>query len=249
MTSLAERRAAGLLLVLVPLAFTVCFTLLQQLFEYPDILRQPTADVLAKFRAGGAPLVAVWYALTATALLFVPLAVLVHRVLAPRGTPTLLWLATACGVLAGLVQTLGFLRWPFLVPHLADAYLAPGAGEAQRAAAALVFEAFHRYLGMGVGEHLGYLTTAVWTALVALELRRSGLVPGWLGAAGLLLAAGIATGLAEPAGWALGGTINTLGYLVWSVWLVVLGVILLARRADIPTVAHPAAAVAGGVSA
>src|SRR4029453_3319230 len=70
MTSLAERRVAGLLLVLVPLAFAICFTLLQQLFEYPDILRQPTADVLAKFRAGGAPLVAVWYALTATALLF-----------------------------------------------------------------------------------------------------------------------------------------------------------------------------------
>jgi hypothetical protein len=246
MTSPAERRAAGLLLVLVPLAFTVCFTLLQQLFEYPDILRQPTADVLAKFQAGGAPLVAVWYALTATALLFVPLAVLVHRVLAARAAPTPLWLATVCGVLAGLVQTLGFLRWPFLVPHLADAYLAPGAGDAQRAAAALVFEAFHRYLGMGIGEHLGYLTTAAWTALVALQLRRSGLVPRWFGDAGLLLAAGIAAGLAEPAGWALGGTINTLSYLVWSVWLVALGVILLLRPAGSPATAPPVSVVPGG---
>ena len=61
-------RAAGLLLVVVPLTFAACFTLLQQLFEYPDILRQPTPDILAKFQAGGAPLIAVWYVLTLTAL-------------------------------------------------------------------------------------------------------------------------------------------------------------------------------------
>src|SRR6185503_3204573 len=131
---------------------------------------------------------------TLTALLFVPLALLVHRALAPGDAPLALWGATVAGVLAGLVQTLGFLRWPFLVPHLAEAYLAPGASEAQRAAAGLVFEAFHRYLGMGVGEHLGYLTTAVWTFLIALQMLRSPLVARWLGAAGLPLALGIAAG-------------------------------------------------------
>jgi len=58
--ALSVRRAAGALLVIVPLAFTVCFMLLQQLFEYPDILRQSTAGILAKFAAGGTPLIAVW---------------------------------------------------------------------------------------------------------------------------------------------------------------------------------------------
>src|SRR5215210_2539274 len=104
------QRLAGLLLVVVPLAFTVCFTLLGQLFEYPNILRQPTADVLAKFAAGGAPLVAVWYALTLTAVALVPTVLLVHRVLAGRDAPALLWIGTAFGVIAGLSQTLGFLR-------------------------------------------------------------------------------------------------------------------------------------------
>src|SRR6266550_188680 len=80
----AVRRSAGALLVIVPLGFTVGFTLLQQLFEYPDILRQPTADVLAKFAAGGTPLIAVWYVLTLAALGLIPLTVLVHRVLAER---------------------------------------------------------------------------------------------------------------------------------------------------------------------
>ena len=136
------------------------------MFEYPNILRQPTADVLTKFAAGGTPLIAVWYALTLSAVAFVPLTLLVHRVLAERESPTLLWVATAFGVIAGVAQTLGFLRWPFLVPHLAQSYLAAGASEAQRAAAAMVFEAFHRYAGMAVGEHLGYLCTSTWTLLI-----------------------------------------------------------------------------------
>ena len=232
MNTLAVRRAAGTLLVIVPLAFTVCFMLLQQLFEYPDILRQPTAEVLAKFAAGGTPLIAVWYVLALTALAFVPVTLLVRRGLAERNTPLLLWVATAFGLIAGLSQTLGFLRWPFLVPHLAQSYLAPGASEAQRAAASMVFEAFHRYAGMAVGEHLGYLSTAVWTLLVAVVMLRTAVLPRWLGASGVVLALGIAAGLAEPAGWELGGTINALSYLVWALWLMAVGVTLLVRRGE-----------------
>ena len=229
MNSLALGRATGVLLIVVPLGFTVCFTLLQQLFEYPDILRQPTAEVLGKFAAGGAPLVAVWYALTLTAVAFIPLTVLVHRILASRGELVLLWVGTAFGLVAGLSQTLGFLRWPFLVPHLAQSYLAPGASEGQRAAAAMVFEAFHRYAGMGVGEHLGYLSTGVWTLVISIVILRTGLLPRWFGAVGAVLALGIAAGLVEPAGWDLGGTINTLSYLVWALWLIGVGVTLLIR--------------------
>ncbi len=248
MNTLTVRRAAGVLLLLVPLAFTVCFTLLGQLFEYPAILRQPTADVLAKFAAGGAPLIAVWYALTLTAVALVPLVLLLHRVLAGRDAPVLLWIATAFGAIAGLSQTLGFLRWPFLVPHLAQAYLAPSASEGQRAAAGMVFEAFHRYAGMAIGEHLGYLSTSVWTVLVAVVMLRTTLLPRWLGAIGAVLGVGIAAGMGEPAGWELGGTINTFSYLAWALWLIAIGVTLLVRR-DKPNLAErgaplPARAVA-----
>ena len=181
MHALPVRRLAGVLLIFVPIVFTVCFMLLQQQFEYPDILRQPTADVLTKFQAGGAGLIATWYVLTLTAILFIPLVVLMHRVLAAHEAPMTLWVATAFGLVAGVAQTLGFLRWPFLVPHLAETYLAPGASEAQRSAAAMVFEAFHRYAGMAVGEHLGYLSTSIWTLLVGVVMLRSALFGRWLG--------------------------------------------------------------------
>jgi hypothetical protein len=239
MNTLSLRRLAGLLLILLPIAFTVCFTLLQMQFEYPDILRQPTADVLTKFQAGGTGLIAVWYVLSLTAVLFIPIVVLFHHVLAGQKASAALSVATTFGVVAGIVQTLGLLRWPFLVPHLAQAYLAPGASEAQRAAAALVFEAFHRYAGMAVGEHLGYLSTSLWTFLVALLMLRSPLFGRWLGASGMVLALGIATGLLEPAGWELAGAINAISYLAWALWMIVVGVVLLVRRTDPAPVARP----------
>lgn len=231
MTPRHVRTLTGLMSILVPVVFTVCFVLLQQRFEYPDILRQPTGDVLAKFQAGGSGLVAVWYVLTLSAVLFVPVVVLLHRMLAVREASALLWVATAFGIVAGLAQTLGFLRWPFLVPHLAQAYLDPAAGEAQRSAAALVFEAFHRYAGMAVGEHLGYLSTSVWTLLVGVVMLRSAPFGRWLGSSGIVLALGIAAGLLEPLGLEAAGAINALSYLAWAAWLVVVGVVVLVRGA------------------
>jgi hypothetical protein len=44
---------AGLLLIVVSIAFNVAFALLAARFDYPDILRQPTTEVLVKFQAGG----------------------------------------------------------------------------------------------------------------------------------------------------------------------------------------------------
>ncbi len=60
MTPRQLHRTAGLFLVAIPVAFTVCFTLLAQQFEYPDILRQPTGAVLTKFLSANKP----WVKLT-----------------------------------------------------------------------------------------------------------------------------------------------------------------------------------------
>ena len=230
LTTRPDRRLTGALLIVVPLIFSACFALLQSQFEYPDILRQPTADILAKFQAGGTALVATWYALTLTALLFIPIAVLLHRALAAREAPALLSVVTSFGIGAGLVQALGFLRWPFLVPHLARVYLDPASSDSRRAAAGIVFEGFHRYIGMGLGEHLGYLCTSTWTAGIALVMWRSPRFGRALGLGGVALAVGIAAGLLEPIGWALAGTINAVSYLAWAAWLIAVGLRLLLHR-------------------
>jgi hypothetical protein len=44
----------GLLLVVLPVAYNGLYTLLARSFDYPDILRRPTGQVLRRFAAGAA---------------------------------------------------------------------------------------------------------------------------------------------------------------------------------------------------
>ncbi|MDQ3301871.1 MAG: DUF4386 domain-containing protein [Actinomycetota bacterium] len=224
------RLLTGVLLVLTPVAFNVFFTLLSVTFEYPDILREPTGYVLRHFDAGGGGLVAIWYGFMLTAVLFVPLAVLVHKALAREDTPYLA-VATAFGVVAGVVQFLGLVRWPFLVPYLADTYLDPASSGATRESVAVVFQAFNHYAGVGVGENLGYLFTGLWTALVALAMFGSPLpFRRWLALLGMASAAGVLMGMLEPAGFDPAADIVVVGYILWSVWLALFGILLLLPR-------------------
>jgi len=114
----------GLLLLVVPVVFNVTFFMLARSFDYPDILRQPTEKILQRFKAGGAPLRRLWYVFALGAILFTPVPVLVQQVFGAQA-PWYLAAGTTLGVVAGVVQFLGLLRWPFLVNTLADLYTAP----------------------------------------------------------------------------------------------------------------------------
>ncbi len=218
----------GALLIATPVLFMVAFTLLQINFEYPDILRQPAATVMEKFVAGGSGLIANWYLMVVAASLFIPIAVLLHPYLARDDTP-FMPAATALGVTAGIVQMLGFVRWPFMVPMLVATYVNPATSEATRAAIEVTFNAFNQYAGLGVGEHLGYLFTALWTILIALAMPKSKIFSAWQGWLGLALALGILLGTLEPAGVQFVGAVNAIAYSLWALWLVLVGVTLLVK--------------------
>ena len=213
------------LLIMVPVLFMLFYGLLTMTFDYPGILREPAGEILRRFAAGGPSLVLLWYGFALTPALFIPAAILLRRAF-PATTP-LLDLAVPLGVLAGLVQVLGLIRWPFLVPELARTFLDPAASESTQAAALTVFGAFHQYAGVAIGEHLGYLFTGVWTLVIAGAMLKAPLFRPWLGWAGIVSALGILVGLLEPTGIALAGTINAVAYLAWSLWLVAIGVSLL----------------------
>ncbi|MBI3971839.1 MAG: DUF4386 domain-containing protein [Chloroflexi bacterium] len=222
----------ALLLIGVPLAFNAAFALLAARFGYPDILRRPTADVLARFRQGGATLTLIWWAFALSAVLFAPLVVLLSRAMS-GADDTLLAVGATVGVLAALVQFLGLIRWPFLVPYLARVAAEPDASAARREAVDVVFQSVNRYLGVAVGEHLGYLLTGAWSVLVGAALWQSAAVPAWLGLPGivigpiLMLCSLEFVGAFEPNGWKLAGAITPLAYIAWSLWLVAVGVALL----------------------
>src|SRR5919109_4857152 len=222
----------GLLLLVLPVAYNLFFTLLARSFDYPDVLRQPTNQVLERFTAGGSRLVLVWWGFAMSAVLLAPAVVLVSVTLADAD-PTILALATAIGLLAALVQFLALVRWPFAVPHLACLAGDPAITLATRDAIEVVFQTLNRYLGVGIGEHLGYLFTGLWTALVGVALLQSDVLHPLFGVVGLLLAPLFVldslefVGPFEPRGWKLAGTLVPIAYIGWSIWLLALGIGLL----------------------
>ena len=132
------------------------------------------------------------------------------------------------------------MRWPLLVPHLADVVSDPGTTVAARTDAIDTFQTLHTYLGGVVGEAFGYALTAIWTLAMVTgvaAVRRPG---WWFGPLGIASAALISTGLLEPVGIPGTGFANFFGYIAWSVWMVAFGISLLRHRtADIVTMREP----------
>jgi hypothetical protein len=222
------------LLIAVPIAFNVAFFELGRAFDYPDILRKEPDEILRRFAAGGSGLLLRWEALLVSALAMLPLAALVGVVLG--APPALSVLSIAIGAAAALVQALGLVRWPFAVPELARRYVAAPdgpAGKVTRDTVEVLFATLHRLLGVGIGEHLGYLLTGLWTLLVAASILSTVVLPGWLGIVGLVIGVALLVGTLEfvgpnePTGWPLAGTIVPIAYIAWSLWLVALGVFVL----------------------
>ncbi|HEX6712310.1 MAG TPA: DUF4386 domain-containing protein [Thermoleophilaceae bacterium] len=225
--------AAGVLLIALPIAFNVAFGLLAARFDYPDILRRPTSEVLARFRDGGAGLVLLWWAFALTAVVLAPTVVLLAAALADADG-ALIAVGAVVGVLAALVQFLGLVRWPFVVPYLAAAETAPESTPEERAAVDVVFQSLNRYLGVAVGEHLGYLFTGLWTVLAGAAMTQSTEVPDVIGVIGIVVGPALMlcslefVGRTGDHGWKVAESLTPIAYVAWSLWLAATGIALLA---------------------
>ena len=96
-------------------------------------------------------------------------------------------------------------------------------------AAVDAFMTAHRILGNLIGETFGYLFTAAWTLLVLRAL--SGVLAGrWFTLLGAVSAVLILAGVLSPLDVPILDQANFIGYIMWSLWLVAFGVLLLVRR-------------------
>jgi hypothetical protein len=212
-----NRLPTAALMVTAAVLVDVAFTGLGAVFDYPDVLKQPPADVLAAFRAEQGAVTAWFLVLALGAALLAPVAVGVGRL---SDNPAMRW-AVRVGIAAAAVQVVGLLRWPLLVPGWAANADDPAARES--------FSTANRVLGTLVGETGGYLLTAVWTALVLVAL--GGAFAGRLFVAlGAVAAALILVGVLSPLDLPLVDLANFAGYVLWSGWLVVFAGVLVVRQ-------------------
>jgi hypothetical protein len=210
--STTSRRLTAALMVLAAALANAAFIGLGSIFEYPDILQQPTEEILAKFLADEGAIVALFATLAVAAALLAPVAFLLGRLAANEMGR---W-SIVVGIAAALVQVIGLLRWPLLVPSFA----------AEKDTDA--FETAHTLLGTVVGETFGYLLTAAWTVLIVLALGRR-LAGPWLSVLGIGSAALIAVGVFVPLGLPGADLSNFVGYIAWSIWLIAFAVFIWRR--------------------
>ncbi|HEU4524411.1 MAG TPA: DUF4386 family protein, partial [Gemmatimonadales bacterium] len=212
-TQTTARLAAAALITASALAIAG-FTALGSVFEYPQVLEEPTADILALYREHQGAVTGWFLVLVISAAMLAPAGILLGRL---AGGTLGRWIA-GIGVAAAAVQVAGLQRWITLVPGISDAALDP----AQRVEAENRFELWHTVLGKIVGETIGYVLTAVFTVLIVVALSRT-ILPRWLAWTGFGAAALIASGVAIPVVEAASLT-NFAGYVLWCAWLLVLGV-------------------------
>jgi hypothetical protein len=193
------------------------FTALGSVFEYPQILGSPTAEILASFRAHQGAVVGWFAVLVVSAALLAPIGLLLGT--ATGGRPGR-WVAVI-GIAAAAVQVAGLSRWVLLVPGVSADALDP----ARTAQAHRRFELLHTWLGTIVGETIGYALTATFTVLVTAAVVRR-LAPRWLAVLGYASAALIATGVVVPLGVHVATLTNFAGYVGWCLWLFAVAVVL-----------------------
>ena len=241
------RRVTGWLFVVGALAFAVAATILSSTFDWPDILREPPDVVLPAFAAGGSSLVWTWFAVAWTyAILLVPILLLPAAL--GRGDDPVLRAATFVGAASVLLSLIGFLRWVFVVPPLADAYTAGDATTTAGVAAAWMAQ--NQFGGALLGEHLGQLLAIGWSLTVSVLVLRTGVLWRWVGWAGLVASVlylcnqGDILATAVP-GFPVFDLAGFIGSSLWAIWLIVLGVAVLRAPIRRPTAAAVSASNGG----
>ena len=216
MNNTSTRKLTAVLMVGAATLAGAGFTALGAIFEYPKILKAPTAEILADFRAHQGAVTAWFAVLAVSAALLVPVGILLGRLAGGRLLPWIVGTAVA----AAAVQVAGLSRWFLFVPGISSAAADP----TRRPDAEQTFRALHFWLGTIIGETIGYALTAAFTVLVVVAFRTA--VPRWLGWLGAGSAVLIATGVVVPLGVGIASLTNFVGYVAWCLWLIAMGVAL-----------------------
>lgn len=225
----------GASLIFLGIYLNIPFSILGVIFDYPNILRQPTGEVLTLFKQGGSTLIATWYAFALAALLLIVVAKMIQQILKDEHEK-LLSVATTFGVLAGILQVLGLIRWVFVVPMLADTYTDATVSEATKSAAVMVFQGFHQYAGVAIGEHLGQLFTALWVLLISIAMLNSTVFRKWQGVVGIavsvLMLLGLVEGFSTVISFDAGifGILTPISFILLSIWIITLGTTLVWKK-------------------
>jgi len=227
-----SEKKIGWLLIVGAIGVFIPYTILTMTFEYPDILRQDTGVILTKFHDGGSSLIFTWWAF---ALLGLPLLVAYIKIgqLLEDKISFIRWVTTL-GIISGMVQIIGLLRWVFVVPVIATNFI-KATDPNVKEIAIQSFQMIHQFGGVLLGEHLGQLFTIIWTIMISIAFLKLKFFPRWVSWFGIISsviyfiaqADLFATVIPGFPAWDMAGFI---GSTLWLVWLIIIGVMFVRAK-------------------
>ncbi|HEY6978050.1 MAG TPA: DUF4386 domain-containing protein [Chitinophagaceae bacterium] len=229
-----KEKTIGLLLLAGAIGVLIPYTILTLTFEYPHILRKDVGTVLTKFHEGGSSLIFTWWAFAILGLPLLVAYILIGQKLENR-IDFVKWVTTI-GVISGIVQIIGLLRWVFVVPVIANTYIGT-TDIATREAAIVSFKTIHQFVGVLLGEHIGQLFTIIWTIMISIAFLKLKFFPKWVSLLGIIsstiyffaqmeLFATVIPGFPT---WDMAGFI---GSTLWLIWLIIIGVLFIKLKSQ-----------------
>lgn len=192
--------------------FLAAYAVLGAAIDWPASLDLPAAEALPLVHEQRDGVRTGYLLYLASSLLFLPVAVLLPRVLLARdpvgARGSVARLSSYVGAASAVLRGLGIIRWVYAMPALAAAWVVAPA--ADRGTLEVAYDLLNDYAG-AVGEVLGVaITGGAWFVLVGVLCLRGAGALRWLG--GLAVVAGVLNALApvvEPAQIA-GGALSQL---------------------------------------
>jgi hypothetical protein len=233
-------KLAAALLTVHAVTLLGAYLVLAAVLDLPAVLRRPTTEIVALFQRSESVIVPTYYAFTLTGINFIVIALAMREALRERDSS---WSRAAgtFGVLAGITQAVGFVRWVWLVPSLAAVIRDPTSSVATRDSALLVFEAMHQFAGVSIGENLSFLFQGLWTLSVSIAMLHHPRFDRRVGLAGIASGASFVVYTLEQFGGPFSalGDLNVEFHCVWLAWMVVTASMLLRTNAHVdPTEGH-----------
>lgn len=228
-SNLTRTRMLGVLLLAQFIIFLIPLIVLGSAIGWPASLGDPAAVMLPLLVSQADAVTLGYTGYFVSSLLLLPIAVLVGQLFDRTRYGGLVTLAIALGTIASFAKLLGIARWLLVMPTLATAYVDPASDAATRSAITVTYGALNAYAG-GIGEILGVaLFTGLWTLVVALLLLRSRRLPAWTGWFGLVAAACSLLLSLELVGIEASTALLIGQGVIWQLWMIALGIVLLVR--------------------
>ena len=204
-------------------------------FDFPDILREPVDKMLGLFYSNRNITVPAYYVFVLSGIAFVMMVALLYKAITPRES-TSGFLALISGILFGVLSNLGFIRWPFLMDYLGKVISDPAVNDMQKQTVEIVFNAFHNYAGVAVGENFAFWFEGFWVLFFSISIaRQDKLFPRYMTKIGYIIAAGMFVYTLEQFGgiFTVLGEINVIIHAGFLMWLLGISVLLLKKRPEL----------------